>query len=86
MIHDVLEAEVVESEGILAPAGVQACLIKIMTMDTPCKTRFNLVCEFLDLTENMQHEQSAEAYRIKNEEIKDVFTITEKGFTQPVSA
>lgn len=44
----------------------------------------NVSCTLLDLTQRALYEESVAAFKVKEEEIRDFFTITEKGTEYPV--
>lgn len=84
-VEGVLKAEVLQPNGALEPKESHAIRIKISAFDLPCQMRINIPCELYDLTQEKLHEESVAEFQLKNETIKDEFTITEKGIERPVS-
>lgn len=84
-MEGIVEVTVAHARGVLKPKECRMMLIEILSFDQPCSMTIQLPCKLLDHTTYYLHKQTKLLYALKEEQIKDEFTITEKGIEYPVS-
>nr|XP_022918502.1 uncharacterized protein LOC111427540 [Onthophagus taurus] len=78
-IEGMMEVRALAPKGILNSNEVTTIVIYVETYDMPLKTTMNFIGKFLNHTKYFRHKKTMIQYNIKEEIVKEQFTITEKG-------
>ncbi|XP_043790944.1 cilia- and flagella-associated protein 65-like isoform X2 [Apis laboriosa] len=82
-IPGLLSVDIFPRKGILQPSSVQSFRVRIETSGYPGRIDFHIPCMFFNASKRREYQRSIIKHNILSQELKEQFTITEKGIYVP---
>ncbi|XP_011701694.1 PREDICTED: uncharacterized protein LOC105458232 isoform X2 [Wasmannia auropunctata] len=82
-ISDLIHVEIYPRKGLIKPMSTKSFRVNIYSKGYPCMINIDIPCKFINTSERRIYQRSVYIHEGLSQELKEQFTITEKGISVP---